>query len=238
MEGSTLTDHNDSAAIFFKHWATYRRVVDADYMSHRALFGLLHDLLVARTRPFSFLDLASGDAACSVGALTGTAVSDYTAVDLSEQALEVAAKNVRSLGCEARTVSRDFRDFFDPPPRTWDVIFIGFSFHHLAGDDKLSFARKLRSALNPGGEWIFFEPILSGGESRAGYLERWKSYFEQHWTICTPEEKVAIWEHVSECDHPESPEQFDASALHAGFTACEHLFTDPCGFYGGFRAIA
>jgi hypothetical protein len=41
-------------------------------MSHRAFLGILHDLAAARTQAFSFLDLASGDAFCSVGALAGT----------------------------------------------------------------------------------------------------------------------------------------------------------------------
>jgi hypothetical protein len=79
---------NDTAhTIFTQQWAIYGRFVDADYMSHRAFFGILHDLVAARTQPFSFLDLASGDACCSVGALAGSAIADYTAVDLCEQAL-------------------------------------------------------------------------------------------------------------------------------------------------------
>ena len=55
----------------------YRRVVEADYMSHRALFGILHGLLKARSAPFSLLDLACGDASYSVDALRGTNVRDY-----------------------------------------------------------------------------------------------------------------------------------------------------------------
>ena len=84
---------DDELTIFVTQQALYRRVVEADYMSHRALFGILHDLLKARSAPFSLLDLACGDAACSVAALRGTKVSEYIAVDLSEPALSVAASN-------------------------------------------------------------------------------------------------------------------------------------------------
>jgi hypothetical protein len=203
-------------------------------MSHRAFFGILHDLVAARTQAFSFLDLASGDACSSVGALAGTAIADYTAVDLSEQ----AAKNAASLGCDSRVIAGDFRDYLEVPPRTWDVILIGFSFHHLVGDDKLSFARKLRHAVGAEGEWIFFEPVLYGGESRAGYLERWKDCLDRCWAGFTLEEKALIWGHVSECDYPESPERFEEIARRAGFSACDNLLTDPYRFYCGFRAIA
>ena len=145
-------DQNDAAhTIFTQQWAIYRRFVDADYLSHRAFFGILHDLVAARRQAFSFLDLASGDAFCSVRALAGTAIADYTAVDLSEQALELAAKNAASLGCDSRVIAGDFRDYLEVAPRTWDVILIGFSLHHLIGDDKLSFARKIRSCGRPRG---------------------------------------------------------------------------------------
>ncbi len=57
--------NNDAHTIFTRQWAIYRRFVDAGYMSHRAFFGILHDLVAVRTQAFSFLDLASGDAFCS-----------------------------------------------------------------------------------------------------------------------------------------------------------------------------
>jgi cyclopropane fatty-acyl-phospholipid synthase-like methyltransferase len=239
VESPAPRDQNDAArAIFTQQWALYRRFVDADSESHRAFFGILHDLVVARTQGFSFLDLASGDAFCSVDALAGTAIADYTAVDLSEQALELAAKNAVSLGCPFRVIAADFQDFLEVPQRTWDVILIGFSLHHLVGEDKLTFARKLRPAVAAKGEWIFFEPILSGGEARASYLERWKGCLDRHWTGFSMDEKALIWGHVSECDYPESPERFEEIARRAGFSACEHLSTDPYGFYCAFRASA
>jgi hypothetical protein len=60
-------------------------------MSHRAFFGVLRDLLKARNAPFSFPDLACGDAACTVRTLRRTKVSDYIAVDLAEPALSAAS---------------------------------------------------------------------------------------------------------------------------------------------------
>lgn len=229
---------NGAHPIFAEQLAIYRRVVDADHMSHRALFGILHDLLKSRREQFSFLDLASGDASCSIGALSATTVTNYTAVDLSEPALRIAAQNARSLAFNTQVVLRDFQDYLDSPSRIWDVIFIGFSYHHLIGEAKLAFARKVRLALGAGGEWIFFEPVLHREQTRAEYLERWKKSLDDDWKDFSREEKSAIWEHVSKYDFPESPARFEEMALEAGFRAFEHLYTDPYQFYGAFRAFA
>ena len=104
MDPAPESPSDGGLAIFVAQQAIYRRVIEGDYMSHRVLLGFLHDLLKARSVPFSLLDLASGNAGCSVGALRGTKVSDYIAVDLSELALSVTPGNTRSLGCATQVV--------------------------------------------------------------------------------------------------------------------------------------
>jgi SAM-dependent methyltransferase len=223
-------------AIFVAQQAIYRRIVEADYMSHRAFFALLHDLLRVRTAPFSLLDLACGDAAWSVGALRGTKVCDYMAVDLSEPALSMASCNAQSLGCAAQVVRRDFQEYVNAASRLWDVIFIGFSLHHLKREAKLAFAPQVRRVLSAGGEWIFFEPMLHGEETREHFLDRWKASLEHDWQEFTPDERATIWEHVSHYDFPENLETFERVAYEGGFRTLEHLYTDRFCFYGAFRA--
>jgi SAM-dependent methyltransferase len=224
-------------AIFVAQQALYRRVVEADYMSHRALFGIFHDLLKARGDPFAVLDLASGDASCSVEALRRTKVRDYVAVDLSEPALSLAVSNASSLHCATQVVRRDFQEYVNAASRLWDVIFIGFSYHHLDSKAKAAFAPQIRRVLGAGGEWIFFEPMLHGNETRDGFLDRWKASLESDWQEFTPEEKATIWEHVSQYDFPENLGTFERIALEGGFRSFEHLYTDPFCFYGAFRAV-
>jgi SAM-dependent methyltransferase len=228
--------YDGEVAIFVAQQAIYRRVVEADYMSHRAFFGLLHDLLGARTAPFSLLDLACGDTACSVGALRGTNVSDYVAVDLSEPALLVGSRNADSLGCAARVLHQDFREYVNAASRFWDVIFMGFSLHHLKREAKLAFAPQVRRVLSAGGEWIFFEPMLHGEETREHFLDRWKASLEHDWQEFTPDERATIWEHVSHYDFPENLKTFERIAYEGGFRTLEHLYTDRFCFYGAFRA--
>ena len=236
--GLTPESRSDGGlAIFVAQQAMYRRVVEADYMSHRALFGILHDLLKARSAPFSLLDLACGDAGCSLAALRGTNVSEYIAVDRSEPALSVASDNAHSLGCATQVIHQDFQEYVNAASRRWDIIFVGFSFHHLNSKAKVAFAPQICRALSAGGEWIFFEKMLDGQETREEFLDRWKASLEHDWQAFTSKERKTIWEHVSQYDFPENLRTFERIAFEGGFRSLEHLYTDPFRFYGAFRAL-
>ena len=107
----------DAAALeqFQKQWATYRKLVESDLLSHRAVGRLLHDNLNQRfTAPFTFLDISCGDASMMKRALTGTKVRHYHGIDLSQPALELAAKNLAAVPF---AVDLDHRDFVDAMPR-------------------------------------------------------------------------------------------------------------------------
>jgi hypothetical protein len=55
VDSPASRDQNGTAqSIFTQQWAIYRRFVDADYLSHRAFFGILRDLVAARKQAFSF----------------------------------------------------------------------------------------------------------------------------------------------------------------------------------------
>ena len=68
----------DAAALaqFQEQWATYRKVVESDYLSHREVGSILRATLnEVFTAPFSFLDIACGDASVMKTALAGTKVA-------------------------------------------------------------------------------------------------------------------------------------------------------------------
>jgi ubiquinone/menaquinone biosynthesis C-methylase UbiE len=75
---------------FQQQWATYQKLVDADELSHKAVGTLLRDALNQTfAAPFSFLDIACGDAS-QMRALAATKTRHYHGVDLSESAIELA----------------------------------------------------------------------------------------------------------------------------------------------------
>jgi hypothetical protein len=51
MELAPESSCGGELAIFVAQQATYRRVIEAESMSHRVFSGLLHDLLGARNAP-------------------------------------------------------------------------------------------------------------------------------------------------------------------------------------------
>ena len=100
----------DQAALeqFQKQWATYQKLVDADALAHKEVGTILHGALAAHAKPFAFVDIACGDAGQMRRALAGTNISHYHGIDLSEPALELAAKNLAGVPFEVELDHRDF----------------------------------------------------------------------------------------------------------------------------------
>ena len=132
----------DEAALeqFQKQWATYQKLVDTDALAHKEVGGILHGALKAIPKPFAFVDIACGDAGQMRQALAGTKVSHYHGIDLSEPALELAAKNLAGVPFEVELDHRDFVTALTRRPEPADAGWCGLSIHHLSTEGKLSLA--------------------------------------------------------------------------------------------------
>jgi hypothetical protein len=115
---------------FQKQWATYRKLVDADSLSHKAVGHILHGALATIKQPFAFLDIARDDAGQMRRALSGTAIRHYHGIDLSEPALELAAKNLQGVPFEVELDQRDFVEALTRRPEPADAAWCGLSIHH------------------------------------------------------------------------------------------------------------
>jgi hypothetical protein len=74
----------DAAALaqFQEQWATYRKLIDGDCLAHREVGRILAKTLNdVFTQPFSFLDIACGDASMMKSALSGTKVRHYQGIE-------------------------------------------------------------------------------------------------------------------------------------------------------------
>jgi len=83
----------------------------------KKLGTILHRALAAVAKPFAFLDIGCGDADQMPKALAGTKVRYYHGVDLSEPALELAAKNLAGVPFEVELDHRDFVTALTRRPR-------------------------------------------------------------------------------------------------------------------------
>jgi 2-polyprenyl-3-methyl-5-hydroxy-6-metoxy-1,4-benzoquinol methylase len=123
----------DAAALwqFQQQWATYRKLVEGDCVSHREVGGILQATLnEAFTAGFNFLDIACGDASVMKAALHGTNVRHYHGIDLSEPALELAAANLAGMPFAVDLDHRDFVDAMMRRPEPADAAWCSLSIHH------------------------------------------------------------------------------------------------------------
>lgn len=225
----------DDAALeqFQKQWATYQKLVDSDALSHREVGAILHDALVSITTPFAFLDIACGDAGQMRRALLGTKIRHYHGVDLSEPALELAAKNLAGVPFAVELDQRDFVDALERRPEPADAAWCGLSLHHLATDGKGELFKAVHGSTSK--MLMIYEPTLGPGEDREAYLDRFRRVNRPAWPFLTDEEWRQIDHHCTTCDFPESEATWLRLGREAGFSVASVAFRDPTGFYTLFR---
>ena len=100
--------------LFAKGLATYRKVIAANYMAHKQVHNLLHDILLNDAKDgFVFADLACGTAPFSAAALSDTDVSRYIGIDISKPSLDVAKDALSSVSFPVELRCQDFVEAID-----------------------------------------------------------------------------------------------------------------------------
>ncbi|WEK49126.1 MAG: class I SAM-dependent methyltransferase [Candidatus Kaistia colombiensis] len=221
-----------SQQIFQRDWQIYRKFIDNNYLFHREAYACLHRALTQHEpgRPFSFLDVACGDAGASVEALRGTAIAHYEGIDLSRAALDIADHTLPALGCPFVLNEGDFAELLPLRSEPVDVVWIGLSLHHLRTAEKRRVMRAVRSIVGEGGQILIYENTSPDGEGREGWLERWQAQ-RPFWTAFDAAEWDVIWDHVSAADYPETVSGWRALAQEAGFEQMRELFVAPSDLF-------
>jgi hypothetical protein len=223
---------DDQAALeqFQKQWTTYQKLVDHDSVAQRETAALLHNALKALTKSFDFLDIACGDAGQMKQALEGTKIRHYRGIDLSEPALELAAKNLAGAPFAVDLDHCDFVEMLTKHPEPTDVAWCSLSLHHLSTDGK----RQLLTAIcgTARNFLMIYEPTLAKGEDRKAFLERFRHVNRPAWLFLTSEEWTQVDHHVTTCDFPETDATWCALGREAGFSHARQIYLDPTGFYG------
>lgn len=143
---------------------------DLDQASHsRALAGLarinrftrvaelmyvrLRRLSALSPRPLRVLDIATGSGDLPMHWIRRATEDGFpiqiTGVDVSAQALAIAAEKANHLGFDADWVVANALD--DPLPSDFDVVTCSLFMHHLADDDVFKLLRVMRDATDRGG---------------------------------------------------------------------------------------
>ena len=228
----------DAAALaqFQQQWATYRKLLEHDYLSHREVGRILHETLKeVFATSFRFLDIACGDAGMIEACLRGTAVKSYVGIDLSQAALEIAAANLAGAPYAVELDHRDFVEALLHGKVAADAAWCSLSIHHLATDDKRRLMAAIRNAVGRRGLFMLYEPTRLAAEDRAAYLERFERVNRPLWSVLSSAEWDQIQAHVSACDFPENAEMWCKLGRDAGFSTAREIFTDRTEFYRLYR---
>jgi ubiquinone/menaquinone biosynthesis C-methylase UbiE len=227
-DGANTQLSNPAAALFQREWLTYRKMVDNNYTFHREAYGKLHRALVEdAAQPFRFLDIACGDASMTVTALRGTRIGHYHGIDLSQAALDLARSALAELACPVILERRDYVEALRDRSEPVDVVWIGYSLHHLLAPAKLALMRAIRAVVGDHGLFLMCEPASPDGEDRGAWLRRYELLNQPLWKALTPQEWDAVMTHVRSADFPETSSRWHELGREAGFSEVQEVFVAP-----------
>jgi len=232
--GSTRSARDPQALeIFQAQWSVYQRLIENDYLSHREVADILHRLLETEFHaPFSFLDLACGDAYRMIDILSGARVERYTGVDLSRPALEIAVERFRDAPFPHEFWLGDLVEAARGSAPASDVVWCGLCLHHLQYADKLDALRAIRAKTKQ--LCLIYEPTRSEGESREAFMARFLG-FRTAWRQLGETDWRDVSTHVTTCDFPEEAPAWIDLGLAAGFSKGKRLFVSEPHFSDLFR---
>ncbi|AFY32074.1 class I SAM-dependent methyltransferase [Calothrix sp. PCC 7507] len=228
------TSENESFHLkefFNDQWKIYQKVLNNNYMGHREIYNILHELLVSYfQKPFTMLDLGCGDSSFISKALVNTNIASYHGVDLSITALEIAKKNLAITQCDTTLIPGDFSQLSSllasGQNNKFDAILISFALHHLHLEQKDYFIEQLQHFLTPGGVFILIDVVRQKEEDRATYIRRYLDDVQQRWSLLSEKEYSMVKEHISSSDFPETQQTLQEISLKSGFTRVECLYQD------------
>lgn len=224
----------EALRMFQYEWGIYHKLVGSNEMQHQEIGALIRAELDRRfDRPFTFLDLACGDSSLARKILFETPISGYEGLDLSRPALECAAKVMKDAPYEVSLCEEDMVSGVLARPESADVIWCGFSIHHLQKKQKQEMLVAVRSALKPGGIFATAEPVCRPGESRETYVGRWHGELRQRFQSLSQDEFDHIWQHISTYDFAEAPEDWVEMGVKAGFSSSRLIYAFPEDFFCG-----
>lgn len=215
----------------FEEWRAYQKLLDNDYMDHRAFFGRLRDEVQARfDRPLAILDLGCGDAQPVLPLLESITLDRYVGIDASATALARAQSLLASARLPFKLVADDLSTGLHDIVGPFDIILASFSLHHLEGaEPKRELLAACRRLLSDDGLIAVIDVFRQDDEPRSEYIERWIEFADRRYEALSTREKTLLFEHVRARDFPDSIPTYRRIARSAGLDRFETLLVDSEG---------
>jgi SAM-dependent methyltransferase len=204
---------------FFDEWSVYDQVLDHNYMHHDEIYLDVQRVLADHydNRPVAIVDLGCGSARHLARALQGRSISRYIGYDLSDVALEHAARNLAGVGWWREFRRSDLLDGLRTRRDKFDLIFTSFALHHLTSAEKSVFFQCAYERLNETGMLLLIDTMRDDGEDRELYLERYCAWLRSKCKTLSEQACDLLCTHIRNNDFPETGAALDAMATRAGF---------------------
>jgi hypothetical protein len=187
---------------FQKQWATYQKLVDTDALAHKEVGGDPAPRACGDPQALRLCRHCLRRRGPDEGRARRHQGQALSRIDLSEPALELAAKNLAGVPFEVELDHRDVVPALTKRPEPADAAWCGLSIHHLSTEGKVALLKAIHGSTS--GFLMIYEPTLLDGEDREGYLERFRRVIRPAWTFMTEDEWEQIDHHVTTCDYPET----------------------------------
>eukprot|EP00884_Botryococcus_braunii_P017200 jgi/Botrbrau1/4163/Bobra.0192s0031.1 len=156
----------EAEALFRNQWSTYQKVLEGNYLFHQELYQPFKDAFLNK-QSLRVLDLGCGDSVyfCKSIEASGCAanVRQYTGVDMSAAALQIAQRNLKSClpaNAEMNFVVDDMAHFVKGASEKYEIILVSFALHHLSLAQKIQFVADVRQLLAGNGEVYVIDIFL------------------------------------------------------------------------------
>ncbi len=208
--------------LFFAGWNLYKKAVDNNCLFHKEMYQTLDKLLIEKFTniPFSILDLGCGDSAYIAKILLNKSVNNYTGVDLSDFATNLAKTNLPNNIKFVDFINSDFLEAMSIMAKNqqkFDLVFTSYAFHHYQKPQKELFFKLAKQLLNDNGIVVVIDIILKESETLAAFYDRINKFYST-FNQLTAEELNGLYQHVSNSDFPETINTYKDMASNAKFT--------------------
>ncbi|QOV90268.1 class I SAM-dependent methyltransferase [Humisphaera borealis] len=214
----------------FREWDLYDRIVHDNWMAHREISAAIRSSIGRMEGPLKVLDLGSGDGEMAARSLSGSEISRYVAVDLSESALERLERRPHfgtQQACNRQIICRDMAAVVrDLDEASFDLVLASYSLHHFPTDQKGPLLDRIARLLRAGGCFIWTDSARHAGEALDDYLQRLTTALDSQWVSIPLADRRAAIEHVLTCDFPEQPRWMHEQLAMRGLNLAEEAYRD------------
>jgi ubiquinone/menaquinone biosynthesis C-methylase UbiE len=202
----TNTSDTSAVQVFLKSWRVYQDIIVHNYMFHREISDAVRTALESyrSNEALRILDLGCGDGSMTLPLVTADRIAAYVGCDLSKPALDIAEKQIKTLGISAQLICDDMlKVVSEQPDHSIDLVYSSYAIHHLNVPQKQQIVEQVTRVLTSGGLLVLIDIFREPDEDRAAYMQHYMARLKETWTALSSEAQDLVINHATNYDFPE-----------------------------------